>query len=89
MPDPSADTLVVVTVDGGVGRLRLNRPEKRNALNEALSRAIIDGMRRLDDDPEVVVIVIEGTDGSFCAGATRGWPGGFHGTQRPDMGQIH
>ena len=69
MSDPSADGLVVVTVESGVGRLRLNRPEKRNALNQALSRAIIDGMRRLDDDPEVVVIVIEGTDGSFCAGA--------------------
>ena len=26
-------------------------------------------MARLDNDPSVVVIVIEGTDGSFCAGA--------------------
>lgn len=65
MPDP----LAVVTIEGGVGRLRLNRPEKRNALNEALSRAVIDGMTRLDKDPSVVVIVVEGTDGSFCAGA--------------------
>jgi len=65
MPDP----LVVVSVEGGVGRLRLNRPEKRNALNVALSRALAEGMARLDDDPAVGVIVIEGTDGSFCAGA--------------------
>ncbi len=65
MPDPIA----VVSVEGGVGRLRLNRPEKRNALNSDLARAVIDGMTRLDNDPEVVVIVIEGTDGAFCAGA--------------------
>ena len=69
MPDSPAEQLVVVTVEGGVGRLRLNRADKRNALNAALCRALIDGMNRLDDDPEVVVIVIEGTDGSFCAGA--------------------
>lgn len=65
MPDP----LAIVTVEDGIGRLRLNRPEKRNALNGALSRAVIDGMARLDADPAVVVIVIEGTDGAFCAGA--------------------
>ena len=65
MPDPIA----VVSVEGGVGRLRLNRPEKRNALNSDLARAVIDGMTRLDNDPEVVDIVIEGTDGAFCAGA--------------------
>ncbi len=64
-----ADPLVVVSVGEGVGRLRLNRPQKRNALNSDLARAIIEGMTRLDGDPSVVVIVIEGTDGSFCAGA--------------------
>ena len=64
-----SDPIAVVSVEGGVGRLRLNRPEKRNALNSDLARAVIDGMARLDNDPSVVVIVIEGTDGSFCAGA--------------------
>jgi enoyl-CoA hydratase len=64
-----ADPIFVVSVEGGVGRLRLNRPEKRNALNVALSRALAEGMERLDTDLRVGVIVIEGTDGSFCAGA--------------------
>ncbi|MFA7249523.1 MAG: enoyl-CoA hydratase/isomerase family protein [Dehalococcoidia bacterium] len=65
MPDP----LAVVSIEGRVGHLRLNRPDKRNALNVALSRAVTEGMERLDADPAVVVIVVEGTDGAFCAGA--------------------
>jgi enoyl-CoA hydratase len=64
MPD-----LVLVEVADGVGRLRLNRPDKRHAINSELSRAIQDAMVRLDEDDAVVAIVIEGTDGAFCAGA--------------------
>ena len=63
------ESLAIVTVEGGVGRLRLNRPDKRNALNAPLVRAVIDGMTRLDADPAVVVIVIEATGETFCAGA--------------------
>lgn len=70
MPDATpSDALAIVTVEGGIGRLRLNRPQKRNAIDSHLARAILDGMRRLDADDNVVVIVVEGTDGAFCAGA--------------------
>jgi enoyl-CoA hydratase/carnithine racemase len=64
MPD-----LVLVTIADGVGRLRLNRPDKRNAINYDMSRAIQDAMAQLDGDDAVVAIVVEGTDGAFCAGA--------------------
>jgi enoyl-CoA hydratase/carnithine racemase len=68
----SDDALVVVSVAHGVGRLRLNRPEKRNAIDSAVAREILAAMRRLDADDSVVVIVVEGTEGSFCAGADMG-----------------
>ena len=53
----------------GVLRLQLNRPGKRNAMNAALANAIYEGMQRGDDDADVRVIVIEGSGGSFSAGA--------------------
>lgn len=67
-----SDPLVVVEVSDGVGRLRLNRADKRNALNSELSTQISVAMSRLDLDDAVVCIVIEGTDGSFSAGADMG-----------------
>ena len=67
-----SEPLAIVSAEGGVGRLRLNRPDKRNAINLELARTIIDGMERLDADDAVRVIVIEGTDGAFCAGADMG-----------------
>jgi enoyl-CoA hydratase/carnithine racemase len=56
--------------DGGIARITINRPEKRNALDaehyEALSQAWI----RVRDDPAVRVAVITGAgDKAFCAGA--------------------
>jgi enoyl-CoA hydratase/carnithine racemase len=64
-----SEPLVVTSVQDGVGRLRLNRADKRNALNEEMSDLILAAMRDLELDDAVVCIVIEGTDGSFCAGA--------------------
>ncbi len=68
MPEP----LVIVTVSDGVGRLRLNRPDKRNALNSHLAREVQQAMVSLEADDSVVCIVIEGTDGAFSAGADMG-----------------
>lgn len=66
------DEVLITTVEDGIGRLRLNRADKRNALNEPLARAILEAMERMDADDDVSVILIEGTDGSFCAGADMG-----------------
>ncbi len=51
-----------------VRRLTLNRPEKRNALSNALRGQLFDEMRRADADPDVSVIVIRGAGASFSAG---------------------
>ena len=55
--------------EGGVARLTLNRPEKRNALSAELVSALKDALRRADADPEVRVIAVEGAGKDFCSGA--------------------
>ncbi len=60
---------VTIEKKGGVGRLRLTRADKRNAINEAMAVEIIEAMSDLDADSDIITIVIEGSEGSFCAGA--------------------
>ena len=56
---------VLVERRGDVAWLRLNRPERRNAYDAAMGEELIDAIRGAVD---AGVIVITGTDGSFCAG---------------------
>ena len=59
-----------VEVDAGVAFLRIDRPEKRNALDEAARAELIAAVDRAGRDPDVRVVVITGTgDESFAAGA--------------------
>jgi enoyl-CoA hydratase len=51
-----------------VRRITLNRPEKRNALNDRLRREIIDALQANDVDPDVRVSIIRGAGKCFCAG---------------------
>ncbi|MEO8143158.1 MAG: enoyl-CoA hydratase-related protein, partial [Betaproteobacteria bacterium] len=54
---------------GAVRILTMNRPEKRNALNTALTRALLDGLRAADAAETVFVVVLTGAGQGFCAGA--------------------
>lgn len=51
-----------------VRRLTLNRPEKRNALNDDLRGALFDALRAADRSRDVSVIVIRGSGPAFSAG---------------------
>ncbi len=42
----------------GIGRVRLNRPEKLNALSRELQDELVDCMERADDDPDVRVMTL-------------------------------
>jgi enoyl-CoA hydratase len=69
MPDTtSVDVLLVDDPRPKVRRLTLNRPAKRNALNDALRGALFDELRRADRDRNVSVIVIRGAGPCFSAG---------------------
>jgi methylglutaconyl-CoA hydratase len=65
----SADQVVIYSVDGSVARITLNRPEKRNALNDAVVSGLKQSLRRASKDPNVRVVVISGAGKDFCSGA--------------------
>jgi len=65
----SADQVVIYSVDGSVARITLNRPEKRNALNDAVVSGLKQSLRRASKDPSVRVVVISGAGKDFCSGA--------------------
>lgn len=52
----------------GIRRLTMNRPEKRNALNNPLRGAILDALVAADRDPDVHVTILRGAGPSFCSG---------------------
>lgn len=57
-----------------VRRLTLNRPEKRNALNDDLRGALFDALRAADKSRDVSVIIIRGAGTCFSAGYDLGSP---------------
>jgi enoyl-CoA hydratase len=48
--------------------ITLNRPEAKNAVNEALAKGVADALDQLDGDPDLRVGIITGAGGTFCAG---------------------
>jgi methylglutaconyl-CoA hydratase len=60
---------VIYTVEGAVALVTLNRPEKRNALNDALVNGLKDSLREADADKQVRVVVVTGAGADFCSGA--------------------
>ena len=53
---------------GAVRILTMNRPQKRNALNRELAQALLDALRKADEE-DVGAIVLTGAGPAFCAGA--------------------
>ncbi|MDQ0474248.1 enoyl-CoA hydratase/isomerase family protein [Labrys wisconsinensis] len=49
--------------------VRLNRPEKRNALSNSMVIAIADHLTRAAEDADIRAVVLTGGDAAFCAGA--------------------
>jgi methylglutaconyl-CoA hydratase len=60
---------VLYSIEGAVARITLNRPEKRNALNDAVISGIKEGLRNAAADKNVRVVVISGAGKDFCSGA--------------------
>ena len=59
---------ITTEISEGVAVISLNRPEVRNALNSKILRAIPEVIASLEENPEVDVLVLTGTDPAFCAG---------------------
>jgi enoyl-CoA hydratase/carnithine racemase len=59
---------VRVTLSDGVADVRLNRPEKLNALDPAMFEGLVETGRALAVDPSVRAVVLSGEGRGFCAG---------------------
>ncbi len=58
-----------VALTGGVLSLILDRPEKRNALDQATISALLGELEHAELDADVRVVVVRGAGRDFCAGA--------------------
>ena len=61
-------TDLLARVEGNVGIITFNRPERRNALSEGIYRGFATALPAFADDPDVHVVMVTGAGGAFCAG---------------------
>jgi len=76
-----------VALDDGVLRLTLDRPDKRNAVDDVMMAGLVDAIDAAGRDEAVRVIVLAGAGDHFCGGAdivARNAPGG----ERPRVGSV-
>lgn len=60
--------VVLDHVSSGVAHLTLNRPEKLNAIDGAVHDALVTGLQRAAENPDVTCVVLRGAGSSFSAG---------------------
>jgi len=61
-------TAIAYDVTDGVATLRLDRPERRNAIDDAMRGEMIAALEEAASDPAVRAMVVTGTGTAFCAG---------------------
>lgn len=59
---------VIVSIEDGIAHVRMNRPEKRNALDSGMFDGLLGAAKRLATDHSVRVVVLSGEGDAFCAG---------------------
>lgn len=64
-------TEVELEVEAGVATITLNAPQRRNALTTQMADELVVACDRIDGDPAVGAVVLQGRGDSFCAGADR------------------
>jgi enoyl-CoA hydratase len=72
MADSMAYETILVETRERVGFIRLNRPQRLNALNDALADELGAALAAFDADPGISVMVIAGSEKAFAAGADIG-----------------
>ena len=60
---------ILYAVDGAVARITLNRPEKRNALNDELIAGLKQSLREAESNQSIRAVLISGAGKDFCSGA--------------------
>jgi len=62
-------SVILYSVESSVARITLNRPEKRNALNDAVIAGLKQSLKSAAAEKNVRVVVISGAGKDFCSGA--------------------
>ncbi len=65
----AAEDIVLIARDGALATLTLNRPDRLNALNNALLTGLRDAMQELAADDTIHAVIVTGAGRAFCAGA--------------------
>ena len=65
--------MLKVEIQAGVARVTLDRPEVRNAFDDALIAALTRALLEVSIDKSVRVVVLAGNGPAFCAGADLNW----------------
>jgi enoyl-CoA hydratase/carnithine racemase len=68
---------VLIDRDGDTLLLRLNRPQRHNAFDNAMRAALLDGLAVADADTSIDEVVLSGSGRSFCSGGDLAEFGGF------------
>lgn len=66
--DPEMPEPVLSHSEGPIRWIRLNRPERLNAMNEALVDGLVRALDAANTDPAVRVIILHGEGRAFCSG---------------------
>jgi len=69
----SFETLNMRVDDRGVAELRLDRPDKRNAMSATMIAELTGAAATLGRDPAVRAVVLAASGAGFCAGGDLGW----------------
>jgi enoyl-CoA hydratase/carnithine racemase len=62
------ESTLVFGVEDGIATMRLNRPERRNPIDDATRGLMIEALESAAADPAVRALVVTGTGTAFCAG---------------------
>jgi enoyl-CoA hydratase/carnithine racemase len=68
MSHTPAPSLIDLKVDAGIATLTLNRPDKRNAITDAMRTELIDALEQVASDGTIRALVLTGAGKGFCAG---------------------
>lgn len=83
-----SDDVLLIENHDGVRLLTMNRPDKLNALNNALTAALLQGLLDADRDPTVNAVVLTGAGRGFCAGADVSEFASMSAAENPEAGAI-
>jgi 2-(1,2-epoxy-1,2-dihydrophenyl)acetyl-CoA isomerase len=84
LPEPT----ILCEIAGAVATLTLNRPDKLNALNEAMHGELAHAFDRIEADPALRAVLLTGAGRGFCAGQDLGDRVMGEGDDPPDLGDT-